>query len=96
MTHEEAIEITKNFCKGCDVKYFADDSPKKTYCNVCRAKDCNELIIGALEKQIPKKPGVVDGMRYCKICNTQTTKRILMGWEKCCPDCGQRIDWRQE
>lgn len=56
-----------------------------------------DMAIEALEKQIPKKPVSKYKYRYgktvCPACETENTCRIVMFWEKYCPDCGQAIDY---
>ena len=56
--------------------------------------------IKAMEKQIPKKPvskyKYRDGENVCPSCETENRCRIVMSWEKFCPDCGQAIDWEVE
>ena len=53
--------------------------------------------IKAMEKQIPKKPvskyKYRDGENVCPSCETENRCRIVMFWEKFCPDCGQAIGW---
>lgn len=59
------------------------------YLNMCESDDMHNVIV-ALEKQIPKKPDLDDGV-YCPCClhefkaNYDTTSY--------CPNCGQAIDW---
>ncbi len=53
-------------------------------------------IAEAINKQIPRKPMSLYPHRtkkVCPACETVRSCRILMGWEKHCPDCGQAIDW---
>lgn len=56
--------------------------------------------IKAIDKQIPKKPvskyKYRDGENVCPSCETENCCRIVMSWEKFCPDCGQAIDWEEE
>lgn len=56
--------------------------------------------IEAIDKQIPKKPvskyKYRDGENVCPSCETENRCRIVMFWEKFCPDCGQAIDWEEE
>ena len=56
--------------------------------------------IKAVDKQIPKKPvskyKYRDGENVCPSCETENRCRIVMFWEKFCPDCGQRILWEVE
>lgn len=64
-------------------------------------KNCeNDAAIEALNKQIPKKPvskyKYRDGENVCPSCETENRCRIVMSWEKFCPDCGQAIDWEAE
>lgn len=54
-----------------------------------------DLVIGASEKQIPKKPCDIASYYYtgekngtCSICRGH-----VQGSEKYCPYCGQKIDW---
>lgn len=54
-----------------------------------------KLCSNALGKQIPMRPGVCGRERYCTVCATKTSRRIVMFWEKYCPDCGQAIDWSE-
>ena len=53
--------------------------------------------IEAVGKQIPKKPvskyKYRDGENVCPSCETENRCRIVMSWEKFCPDCGQAIGW---
>ena len=53
--------------------------------------------IKAVDKQIPKKPvskyKYRDGENVCPSCETENRCRIVMSWEKFCPDCGQAIGW---
>ena len=66
---------------------------------VCENCEINAAI-KALEKQIPKKPvskyKYRDGENVCPSCETENRCRIVMFWEKFCPDCGQAIDWEVE
>ena len=59
------------------------------------------MAINALEKQIPKKPMISYDERVkenwcsCGVC------AFGFGWKrtihyKYCPDCGQKLDWRDE
>ena len=60
-----------------------------------------EMIVQALEKQIPKKPMISYDERVkenwcsCGVC------AFGLGWKrtihyKYCPDCGQKLDWGNE
>lgn len=59
-----------------------------------------ETAIEALEKQVPIKPvskyEYRDNKNVCPSCETKNSCRIVMFWEKFCPDCGQAIDWSEE
>ena len=56
-----------------------------------------DLVISALEKQIPKKPlGIENDNRYGCVLECFECKTILSGSEErplYCPECGQKIDW---
>ena len=71
------------------------------YQNDDTCKNCEiNAAIEALDKQIPKKPvskyKYRDGENVCPSCETENRCRIVMFWEKFCPDCGQAIDWEVE
>ena len=48
----------------------------------------------AREKQIPKKPKITRKPRLikgeCPVCN-----RIMLGGERYCARCGQKLDWEE-
>lgn len=46
-------------------------------------------IIDALSKQLPREPKGKEWL-YCPICGAD----VLTEKYKFCPDCGQKIDWR--
>lgn len=59
----------------------------------------------ALELQIPKRPVTrtiynkylqqKETIRVCPVCGIDTpVPRALETWEKWCPDCGKRLNWR--
>ena len=81
-TLEQAIDHYKY---GISHDIFAE--PVTTYA---------KLSIKALEKQIPKKPTVVDESMLCVVyCNTCGT---FLGYpyrvyDKFCKNCGQALDW---
>ena len=55
-------------------------------CEMHISKDCFQLIITALEKQIPKKPVEVRNEIVCPTCKT------LVGSSPYCRYCGQALD----
>ena len=81
------LEHCAERCEG----YQKDDA-----CENCEIN----AAIKALDKQIPKKPvskyKYRDGENVCPSCETENRCRIVMFWEKFCPDCGQAIDWEVE
>ena len=61
-----------------------------------------ELIINALEKQIPKKVNLRHIRKYdgfddgeCPNCG-MSVSRDCDGDDVFCPDCGQKLDWSEE
>lgn len=46
--------------------------------------------------KISKKPINVGCKTACPNCIDNHSCRIVMHWEKYCPDCGQAIDWSEE
>lgn len=57
------------------------------------------MAINALEKQIPKKPPVVNRpsifvkVPVCPNCSTSEHYQPLYGKTKYCSNCGQKLDW---
>ena len=86
----KAIFLLEHCAERCE-GYQNDDTCKNCEINAA---------IEALDKQIPKKPvskyKYRDGENVCPSCETENRCRIVMFWEKFCPDCGQRILWEVE
>lgn len=83
MNYEEAKRKIEIYCEHICIW-------DKDYCNNCE----NKVAIEALEKQIPKKPIVVDdGWRYwdCPTCGARVGSNMDFKYWTCI--CGQRIDW---
>ena len=82
--------LLEHCAERCD-GYQKDDT-----CETCEIN----FAIKAIDKQIPKKPvskyKYRDGENVCPSCETENRCRIVMFWEKFCPDCGQAIDWEAE
>lgn len=73
-------------------------------CEMCISRDCYELIIEALEKQIPKKPYLGEAWGYksfvgylCPICRNWLLypDEIPNSRDSFCSFCGQKIDWSE-
>ena len=91
MTYEEAIEyiteryVTMSMCLTLDE---------------CRKHNkAISMAIGALEKQIPKKPLHMHKNYYCPICKEDGwilwDDAIPNDMDKYCGKCGQAIDWEE-
>lgn len=77
MTYEEA-------------KAFFEENLKDGKCSEnCPECTAMELAISALEKQIPKKPDLDDGV-YCPCCLHEFKVHYATRY---CTNCGQAIDW---
>lgn len=99
MTESEAIKWlkeTRAYQHKCDNCAYIDIGGA---CND-ECKDCHELAIKALEKQIAKKPcldqkGLLGvKMWHCPICK----KEVISDWNRdlandYCHHCGQKLDW---
>lgn len=95
MTEQEAIKLLHNFTidTSLGIKVVLDTS---AFMNICEK---------ALEKQIPKKPILIDYEQYKeKIINAEylrggywcpNCKHMIKSGEYCV-DCGQRIDWESD
>ena len=75
----------------------------KEECN----SDYGEVAIKAITKQIPMAVATHtifndylqawERIRVCPVCGVDTpVPRALETWEEWCPDCGQRLNWRDE
>lgn len=53
-----------------------------------------EMIVQALEKQMPKKPNFTEDKEFalCPCCNGKG----LLDKQKYCDNCGQKLDWSEE
>ena len=89
--HYDKIEGTIQTCR---IIYSADI---ECLCNQKRYNEAKELeedmniMISAMEKQVPKEP--VDRCMYkeCPACG-----EVEIEFCKYCPSCGQKLDWRNE
>ena len=97
-TIENLNEIKENFKVILINKNFdgkASDDVKELEFDFDRA-------INALEKQIPKKPPVVNRpsifvkVPVCPNCSTSEHYQPLYGKTKYCSNCGQKLDWSDE
>ena len=87
MTENEAIEVIKS------------NRPTSGYVLLNEALG---TAINALEKQIPKKPPVINRpsifvkVPVCPNCSTSEHYQPLYGKTKYCNNCGQKLDWSDE
>ena len=81
------------------------------YCGADSCEDCDNCALGkaveALAKQIPMPVATHTifndylqakvRIRVCPVCGVDTpVPRALETWEEWCPDCGQRLNWRDK
>ena len=57
----------------------------------CRS-EAFDVAIGALQKQVPKKPIHHEGNVYCPICDNLTNLIVLNGQKNYCKYCGQKLE----
>ena len=86
MTIQKAIEILKNERPGCGEKVIYTESERfESY----------DIAISALEKQLPNKCEIKDGVPYCPCCGeiatTDTGDSFLDYWLRFCNKCGQKL-----
>lgn len=62
------------------------DTPIRAKQNHAEYSRALHIALGALSKQIPKKP--IMGLTRCSIC-----KNFIVPIYNFCPDCGQAISW---
>lgn len=79
MTTEETIEIIK--------KNKPTSDPRKCGKVLCEACD---MVIEALDKQIPKKPKKIGFSTFCAVCGGYVIKQPFSNF---CGRCGQKISW---
>jgi hypothetical protein len=75
MTEKQAYKILTN-------------TPIRAKANHAEYSKALHIALGALSKQIPKKPTLFMGLTRCSIC-----KNFIVPIYKFCPDCGQAISW---
>lgn len=56
----------------------------------------SDLIIKAIEKQIPMKPEYEDYDAICPVCGHEFEYGINEWGSAFCQDCGQALDWSDE
>lgn len=89
--HYDKIEGTIQTCR---IIYSADI---ECLCNQKRYNEAKELeedmniMISAMEKQVPKKPTDRCMYKECPACG-----EVEIEFCKYCPSCGQKLDWRNE
>lgn len=90
MTVEEAIEYWKKFKEEIESLKYDDRIDWK------EQEEATDMVIFALEKQIPKKLKLTTSTRRCPICNKQMSGiRNLHPQIRYCKWCGQAIDWKE-
>ena len=99
MKESEAIKI----CNTIGFAIFFSN-PKGVPLNTTKEEltEAMRMSIQALEKQIPKKPPVVNRpsifikVPVCPNCSTSEHYQPLYGKTKYCSNCGQKLDWSDE
>ena len=87
MTAQEAIKYLKITRTCAELKKDSDGELQKRMCGVA---------IKALEKQIPRKPDVIDddlGFFECPSCKTAIHYGADKTGHKYCLSCGIKLDW---
>ena len=78
MTEKQAYEILTN-------------TPIRSQHNHVEYSKALHIAIGALGRQIPKKPDFFMGLRKCPNC-----KDFVININKYCPKCGQALLWEDD
>ena len=86
MTYEEAIKNINALNAVCGQKDLYD----------AEFESALALAIEALEKQIPKKPIVVNDDIICPNCSATLIYCLHTSEIDYCDKCGQRLDWSEE
>ena len=109
MTEKEALERCNRLINGFSVNNSITEAFKegeKGYPTFAKMKEFAEECKSALEKQIAKKPELIEGKMWtCPCCdNNLMHKRLKYPTELMplseglpyCLSCGQKIDWGNE
>lgn len=109
MTYTEALEICKMALIAVGMKYpdpkfkdcgFYDEDSITNLVKELTEKHDIEILMEALEKQIPKKPISVNGLYYCphhhQFLNMKVDYWTICQNQPFCEWCGQAIDWSDE
>ena len=97
MTYEKAIRKLENILEEIAEVYYITNVNEEPLI----------MAIEALEKQIPMAVATHtifndylqawERIRVCPVCGVDTpVPRALETWEEWCPDCGQRLNWRDK
>ena len=79
MTVQEAIKYLRMATDEAEEGEFSDE-----YREMC------EMSIKALEKQIPKKLSLKNGLYHCSSCGMP-----VLSHTSYCSECGNKIDWEE-
>lgn len=86
MTIQNAIE---------NLKLFPDWNVDDGWLTENEMNELCDMAISALEKQLPKKYEIKDGVPYCQCCGeiatTNTGDSFLDYWLSFCNKCGQKL-----
>ena len=97
MTNQEALDIFVSCatldCEHCNMSFRGcEDKP--------RFNEMRDMVISALEKQIPKKPKVMKttlvGEKFWWYCGHCGASRHTGSKANYCGYCGGKVDWRNE
>lgn len=89
MTNKEAIEILQGRKSCVDVDEYCGNSGAT--CDMC--DKAFDMAIEALEKQIPKKPRLVEDKYYECACFNNLAFKFESPGLPYCLSCGQKLDW---
>lgn len=97
MDIERAKQFIKGLGKGIEAheanpEHLHDETMKERMRNAIANKN---MVIEALEKQIPKKLIINNYSYLCPICDTSYAhkREYPTGYKNYCGKCGQKLDW---
>lgn len=92
--HQGCCDKIEGTMQTCRIIYSADIEclcNQKRYNEAKQLEEDMNIIISAMEKQVPKEPTDRCMYKECPACG-----EVEIQFCKYCPSCGQKLDWRNE
>ena len=83
------VDRIKRAIQSCENKMKHHYEHTKNHVSNAIKNECTKIF--ALGKRLPKKVRRLEDLAFCPDCGEKLSKIT-----KCCPECGQVLDWSEE